>query len=344
MDSECCLDAALFCSLVQAPGESEAALRQLHDAVALYRGGFLEGFSLKDSVAFDDWSLLTRERLQRQALVALRQLSAHYERRGEYETACEYAWRQVELEPWQEQAHQQLMRLLAWNGQRSAALAQYHSCRRLLSEELGVLPAPETTRLFEQIRDGTLQPPAHLRLPARPTASPPYRGLQHFDQADADWFFGRELWTARLVAQLDPSQGQRFLAVVGASGSGKSSIVRAGLIPALAAGAPLADGTLPPEGSAAWPVRVITPTTRPLEALAAALTARHSQQPASLAHQDDWMRDPLTLDRHARQLLSPPADALLLVVDQFEELFSLCHRPDERQAFVDALMAAVESG
>jgi len=140
------------------------AITHLQAAVSLYRGSFLEGFSLKDSATFDDWALLTRERLQRQALSVLHQLATYYQGRGEYQPACDYAWRQVELEPWQEEAHQQLMRLLALSGQRSAALAQYETCRRRLAHELGVEPGPETIALYEQIRAGELgvvpRPPA----------------------------------------------------------------------------------------------------------------------------------------------------------------------------------------
>ena len=128
------------------------AIDQLEAAVALYRGTFLEGFSLKESSAFEDWSLLVRERLQRQVLTALARLAEAYEERGEARRACDYAWRQVELEPWHEEAHQQLMHLLALSGQRSAALAQYEACRRILREELGVEPARETTALYERIR------------------------------------------------------------------------------------------------------------------------------------------------------------------------------------------------
>jgi DNA-binding SARP family transcriptional activator len=100
----------------------------LQEAVALYRGSFLEGFFVEDNLAFEDWSLLMRERLQRQASAVLQRLIREYEGRGEFERACEHAWRCVELELWQEEAHQRLMRLLALNGQRSAALAQYETC------------------------------------------------------------------------------------------------------------------------------------------------------------------------------------------------------------------------
>ncbi len=79
----------------------------------------------------------------------------------------------------------------------------------------------------------------------------PYKGLQYFGEKDADLFFGRERWIARLVARL---QGTRFLAVIGASGSGKSSIVRAGVIPVLKGKKDLREVEYRPANSPAWPV------------------------------------------------------------------------------------------
>jgi predicted ATPase/class 3 adenylate cyclase len=104
-------------------------------------------------------------------LAILDRLVEWYEQRGEYERASAYAWRQVELEPWQEEAHRQLMRLLALSGQRSAALAQYETCRRLLAEELGVEPGTKTTELYERIRDGVLVAPGQE--PSVPGATRP---------------------------------------------------------------------------------------------------------------------------------------------------------------------------
>jgi len=167
---------------------------------------------------------------------------------------------------------------------------------------------------------------------------PPFKGLQYFDTADADLFFGRELLTAKLTGLL---REQRFLAVVGASGSGKSSVVRAGLIPALKCGEQLADGTLPPTGSPHWPVHVIAPTAHPLEALAASLTQDSESVTATTTLMDDLARDPRSLHLAIRRVLShTSAERLLLVVDQFEELFTLCRSDDERKAFVDNLITA----
>ena len=97
---------------------------------------------------------------------------------------------------------------------------------------------------------------------------PPFKGLHYFNEKDAERFFGREALTGQLLAKL---RSHRFLAVIGASGSGKSSLVRAGLIPLLRQSKALdaSHGVLPPEGSDLWPVHIITPTAHPLESLAA---------------------------------------------------------------------------
>jgi DNA-binding SARP family transcriptional activator len=126
----------------------------LEQAVDLYRGEFLEGFSGSDSVAFEEWMLLKQEQLGRQARSALYQLAAMYERRGEYKRALPHIWRQVELDPWQEEARRQLMRVLALSGQRVGALAQYDVYRKALAEELGVEPTRATTELYERICAG----------------------------------------------------------------------------------------------------------------------------------------------------------------------------------------------
>jgi len=117
------LDVTAFTGMVEADKARPSAIAQLGRAVALYRGGFLEGFSVRGSPAFEEWMLSTEERLARQMSSALRHLAAACEQRGEYEQAQSYAWRQIGLDPWDEVAHQQLMRALpasarwrAWTG------------------------------------------------------------------------------------------------------------------------------------------------------------------------------------------------------------------------------------
>jgi predicted ATPase/DNA-binding SARP family transcriptional activator/Tfp pilus assembly protein PilF len=139
--------------------------RRQEAAAALYSGDFLTGFSLADSAAFETWAVSRREEWHRQVLNALNNLANYYERRGEYARAYQYAAQQITLEPWREEAHCQAMRALTFDGQRSAALAQYKICRDIVAEELGVAPAPETAFLYERIRSGSLgESPADRRI------------------------------------------------------------------------------------------------------------------------------------------------------------------------------------
>ncbi len=223
------LDVTAFTGMVEVGKAHPSAITQLEQAIALYRGSFLEGFSVSDSPAFEEWALFTRERLARQMSSALHRLAAAYEQRGEYEQAQSYARRQVELEPWDEAAHQQLMRALALSGQRSAALAQYEACRRLLAEELGVEPAAETTRLYEQIRDGGLKAPARFLVssPDLTARLPPFLAEQA-PPVEVPVFVARERELAQLDGCLNAAligQG-RVVFVTGEAGSGKTALVQ----------------------------------------------------------------------------------------------------------------------
>ena len=141
--------------------ECAACAEHLQEAVDLYRGELLAGFSV-DSAPFEEWLVVRREALHHQALDALYHLGAYHLGRGDHGRVIHCARRQVELEPWSERSHRQWMRALALDGQRGAALAQYEACRRVLREELGVAPGPETRQLYESIRDGELEQ-AHAR-------------------------------------------------------------------------------------------------------------------------------------------------------------------------------------
>jgi WD40 repeat protein/class 3 adenylate cyclase len=166
----------------------------------------------------------------------------------------------------------------------------------------------------------------------------PFKGLQYFDEADSDLFFGRELLTAKLVNRLRETG---FLSVIiGASGSGKSSLVRAGLIPALRKGETLSDGTRPPQGSRDWQVHVITPTAHPLQALATELTREAESVTATATLMDDLMQDPRSLALFLNR--QNPKGHTLLALDQFEELFTLCRDEFEREAFIDNLLTTLK--
>ncbi|MEJ2735539.1 MAG: BTAD domain-containing putative transcriptional regulator [Anaerolineae bacterium] len=154
------LDVARFRRLLNAPRthghpESEICpecLEALAEAVELYRGDFLEGFSLRDSASFDDWQFFQTEGLRQELAAALERLVRGHSAQGTYEQAIPYGRRWVALDPLHEPAHRQLMQLYALAGQRAAALRQYTECARILEAELGLPPADETTTLYEQIR------------------------------------------------------------------------------------------------------------------------------------------------------------------------------------------------
>jgi len=165
----------------------------------------------------------------------------------------------------------------------------------------------------------------------------PYKGLSYFEEKDADLFAGREVLTTRLTHRVldmasQPAQGPgRFLAIVGASGSGKSSLLRAGLIPALRWDEKTAD----------WQIHTLTPTARPLENLAAELVGAADSVAATAALMDDLARDGRSLHLHLqRRAKAGNAARVLLVVDQFEELFSLCRSDVERAALINNLVIA----
>jgi WD40 repeat protein/class 3 adenylate cyclase len=156
----------------------------------------------------------------------------------------------------------------------------------------------------------------------------PYKGLRPFEEGDAPDFFGREELTQQLVERMGQT---RFLAVVGPSGSGKSSVVRAGLIPALR------KGGLP--GSNEWQIVEMLPGPRPLEELEAALLRVAVNPPGSLMEQLE--RDDHGLLRAAKRILPADGSELVLLIDQFEEVFTLVQEEAVRTHFLESLEAAV---
>lgn len=150
----------------------------------------------------------------------------------------------------------------------------------------------------------------------------PYRGMRRYDREDARWFFGREAMTTELVRRVTATLAEPgMVVVIGPSGSGKSSLLRAGLLPALAE-----DDTV---GARYWPQLVFTPGEHPMSAVAAKLEGR-----------------PATAETIGASLRAayPDAERVVLVVDQFEELFTAGQDEDERRAFLRALVAAAGAG
>jgi len=293
-DSDYWLDTEAFTNLVDTVHEHShrrleacgSCVQRLTQAADLYRGDLLSGFYL-ESLPFQEWLTMERERFHRQAMETLYHLAECHNQRGEYRQAQRYARRQLELEPWREEAQRQLMVALSLSGQRSAALAQYEACRRTLSEELGVEPEAETRTLEEQIRDGNLhasEVPPH-NLPAQLTR-----------------FVGREAELDQIAEQLN-APDYRLLTLVGSGGVGKT---RLALAAARQAVSHFADGT--------WFVPLIDVREEPVEGLHDRLaTAIASAMGITFSGQDDPKTEML---RNLR------ARESLLILDNFEHLTS----------------------
>jgi DNA-binding SARP family transcriptional activator/Tfp pilus assembly protein PilF len=204
-----CLDTAQFETLLDSVSalDPEVRPRQWQEATALYTDDFLAGFLVRDAPAFEEWMLGHRARYQELALYAMHQLAQHHLDSGQYGRAINIATRLLAIDAWREEAHRQLMEALARTGRRSAAVAQYQRCRRLLREELGVDPSAELTALYERIK-ASLHGPKH-NLPAA-LPSP----------------LGRQAELAQLRRRL-ASPACRLLTLVGPGGGGKTCLALA---------------------------------------------------------------------------------------------------------------------
>ena len=208
--------------------------------------------------------------------------------------------------PLQERLRGQLMLALYRAGRQADALSVYRETSELLREELGLEPGRSLQQLERSIleHDRSLDA-VPVRAERRETC--PFKGLAFFDRADAEYFCGREHVVSDLLARLVQST---LVGILGPSGIGKSSLMRAGVLPALSA------GVLP--GSAGWRQLLIRPGEQPCAELQRALGGN---PPGDMLCQ-----------------LSP-GERIVVAVDQFEELFTSCDSEAERTRFVEDLIA-----
>jgi len=164
------IDTEVFHDLARSPEVEDLAV-----AATLYQGDLMADFYLDDSPQFETWLVAERESWHLEFRQVLQKLVNHYLQDRDYRQGLNYARQLLTLDPWREEVHRQVMQLLAVTGQRSAALTQYETCRRILAEELAVEPALETMTLYEQIRDGQVRlesspyPPLSETLSSAPT-------------------------------------------------------------------------------------------------------------------------------------------------------------------------------
>lgn len=293
-----------------------AAAEELGAALALWRGEPFEEFAHHDAFRVE------RTRLEEMRVSASEDLVRARLALGQHDQAIIDLVRLTDQHPYREELRALHMLALYQSGRQADALREFQRARRVLADDLGISPGPRLSRLQEQI---LLQDPAlETARRAEPSRMPgvienPYLGLRAFQEADESRFFGRDDLIERLVDRV--RDDQRLTAVVGPSGSGKSSVVQAGLVPRVQREFPT--------------IRVtrMQPGSQPFAELDAAI-ARSLGTTAS--------RDPSEpLGRSIERIIRDASTRLLLVIDQFEELYTMTE-PTDADRFVDALLDAID--
>lgn len=307
-------------------GDPEGAHAELVGALDRWRGSPYEDFE------YDEFVQAERRRLldARTDAIELRiGIDLRCGRAGSVLSELEVLREQF---PYRERLVEHQARALYLSGRSTDALRSIDRHRRFVGEELGVEPSPAVLRLEEQIlvHDERIQPRGVDGVSVTTASTNPYQGLRAFGTDDAARYFGRDASVAEILRSI--RGGQRLVAVVGASGSGKSSLVRAGVVPALRKGAI--------EGSDRWVIASMVPGAHPFVELAGALgraTVEFApERSAGTVDDDRWLL------RTALRVLPDESSRLVVVIDQFEELFTLVGDADVREAFLSNLVTALD--
>jgi basic membrane lipoprotein Med (substrate-binding protein (PBP1-ABC) superfamily)/DNA-binding SARP family transcriptional activator len=302
-------------------GDRDGGAELLRSALRLWRGPALSDF------AYEDFAQPYIRRFGDLHLDAIEQVASAELEAGRAAEVVPMLDAAIRDDPLRERSRELLMLALYRSGRHPEALRTYQQLRAVLADELGLDPSPSLQRLQERIllHDPSLLPEPHE--PPTATARNPYKGLRSFTEADAPDFFGREALVDRLLQAL--ARGTRLVALVGPSGSGKSSVIAAGLIPRLREGAIA--------GSHRWTIGQMVPGANPLSELKAVIAAA-SRTPTGLAALlgDADASEGATLPLR----VIPDGGRVLLVIDQFEELFTIAEDVARRQ-FLDAITRAV---
>lgn len=290
-----------------AHGDPSHASDRLRAALALWRGEPLADF------AYEPFAQSAIPRLQEARLAAIEdRIEADLALGGDGALIGELESLIAE-NPLQERLRGQLMLALYRAGRQADALAVYRQTSELLREELGLEPNPRLQELERSIleHDVSLDGLSRVGGNGAGQVEPcPFKGLASFDRADAEFFCGRERLVLDLLAR---SVESPLVGIIGSSGIGKSSLLRAGLLPALTA------GSLP--GSGGWRQVMLRPGAHPQSELERALDGKR-------------------LGEALGQLSS--GQRLVVAVDQLEELFTLCEQEGERAGFLEQLAAAAD--
>ena len=276
----------------QADGLSQANAQKLAQALDSYRGELLPGFYLRGGQMFDEWLTTEREALRTRVIEALSNLTNTFLQLGDYRAGIEQAQRLVRLDPLREEGHQQLMQLLAADGQTHAALAHYRRCVQILDAELGAPPSSATTQLFKQIQRGEWKPPilfadVHHDAPT----------IAHNLPRPMLPFVGREAELARLAHLLN-APTTPLITLIGEGGIGKTTL-------AIEAARQLLEARTHPDGIFLVPLAAISEVTAIPIAIAAAIGYRFQKERG---------------DERTQLLAHLKRQSLLLLLDNFEHL------------------------
>jgi DNA-binding SARP family transcriptional activator len=275
-----------------------------------------------------------REQL-RQMYIDLLLLCAHANLEMNFIDASIISLKQVlALDPSYEEAHFQLMRAYALNNQRQSALRQYQLLVETLRSELDAEPSQESKRLKDQILSGdTISTYSRI---ARKVGKCPYRGFLAFQEEDAPFFFGRKAYIDSL--ETTTCAHSTFGVIVGSSGSGKSSVLFAGLLPRL-------------RKTRDIKLASFHPGNQPFYAMAESLLPLMKNNLSNISILNEAVNIAKQLETqqlHLSQIInqietsSPKPKQLLLIIDQFEELYTLCSDDSLQKNFVDELITCVE--
>jgi predicted ATPase/DNA-binding SARP family transcriptional activator len=189
----------------------------LEEAAQIYEADFLAGFSVADSLVFEEWQFFQAESLRKNLAEILEQLVLFYAEQQEYKTAIEYARRWLALDRLNEAAHRQLMKLYALSGERAAAKRQFEECKRILKQELDAEPEEETLQLFNDLQKKRKLPGAQATVPSAAIVK------KHHLPVHPAPFIGREKELGEIVHLLRESP-YRLLTLLGPGGSGKTRL------------------------------------------------------------------------------------------------------------------------
>jgi basic membrane lipoprotein Med (substrate-binding protein (PBP1-ABC) superfamily)/DNA-binding SARP family transcriptional activator len=289
----------------------------LEEALELWRGAPFDDLGIQPMLQAES------ARLGELHLVAIEALMQARLDAGRHADVVAELDRLTRLHPYREEFRALHMVALYRSGRQADALRAYRTTRDVLGEDLGLVPSPRLRRLEEQIllQDPDLDAPADASSPidSNRWVENPYLGLRAFREADHARFFGQERLVDRLVARVTGDAS--FTAVVGPSGSGKSSAVQAGLIPRLRRDHPEVA------------IALMQPGAQPFGSLDAALAEATGTATRDVAA---MLADPDGLTACAREFLGGGPERLVVVIDQFEELFTMVDDAESRR-FLDLL-------